>query len=220
MPEPHHWRTGCEAANLERNVNTAMARILRAAFPAICLAVAPAAAQDDWTAIEKVETYAISGDSGPALYASIGARGPKLGPTRAIAYTNPTLTWRRDYQKRGDSCVLVTARPKLTIVYKLPKPAGKLPAETAARWKTFIDGIAAHERVHGDFLKEMVGKIVAATEGLTVQGDPGCTKIREEVVKHVGALFQIQRQQGRDFDRAEMSDGGNVHQLILGLVNG
>ena len=36
----------------------------------------------------------------------------------------------------------------------------------------------------------------------------------------LGALSQAQRQQSRDFDRTELSEGGNIHQLILALVNG
>jgi predicted secreted Zn-dependent protease len=40
------------------------------------------------------------------------------------------------------------------------------------------------------------------------------------MTKRLGALSNAQRQQSRDFDRAELSDGGQVHQLILDLVNG
>ena len=42
--------------------------------------------------IEKVETYAISGTTGPALYAAIGEKGPLIGKNiRTIAHTNFTL---------------------------------------------------------------------------------------------------------------------------------
>ncbi len=77
-----------------------------------------------------------------------------------------------------------------------------------------------HERVHGDYIVEMVKQIEAATVGLTVPADPKCRKIREEMTKRLGALSQEQRQRSRDFDRVEMSPGGNVHTLILQLVNG
>ncbi|RUV29867.1 DUF922 domain-containing protein, partial [Mesorhizobium sp. M1A.T.Ca.IN.004.03.1.1] len=73
----------------------------------------------DWQPVEKIETYAISGQTVEALYVSIGDRGPMIGKDsagngrRAIAQTNFKLTWQRDYQPQGNACVLRTARPKL-----------------------------------------------------------------------------------------------------------
>lgn len=40
------------------------------------------------------------------------------------------------------------------------------------------------------------------------------------MTKRLGEISRAQRQKSRDFDKAELSDGGNVHQLILNLVNG
>ena len=185
------------------------------------LFASPAVAQTDWRAAEKIKTYAISGDTGIALYRSIGERGPKVGVGRAIAYTDFELLWSRDYRQQADgSCLLASARPSLTITYRLPKPSGKLPAATHRLWESFIEGVEAHERVHGDFIREMVGKIEAVSVGLSAADDPECRKIREELTRRLAALSQEQRQRSRDFDRAEMSDGGNVHRLILRLVNG
>ncbi|MCF7670643.1 DUF922 domain-containing protein [Bacillus subtilis] len=170
--------------------------------------------------IEKVETYAISGTTGPALYAAIGEKGPLIGKNiRTIAHTNFTLLWSRKYKTDDGNCTLVSAKPKLTITYTLPKPAQKLPPQTAALWSTFFDGIEKHEHIHGDYIKEMVHKIEAATVGMSVAKDPKCVKFKTELNKVLSELFQEQRQRGRDFDRLEMSQGGNVHQLILGLVN-
>ena len=80
-----------------------------------------------------MKTYAVSGTSGPELYASIGERGPAASIGRAIAHTNFKLTWTRDYQTRGSDCVLATARPKLTITYTLPKASQKLPPRNQAQ---------------------------------------------------------------------------------------
>ena len=177
-------------------------------------------AHADWKAVEKVETYAISGKTGPELYASIGERGPKVSLGRVIAYTNFTLTWSRKYETHGDACVLVSARPKLTITYTLPKPSRQLPADIARNWETFIAGMRAHERVHGDMINDMVRQIEAQTVGLTIAGDPNCRKIKTEMTRRLSALSLAQRQKSREFDQTEMSDGGNIHQLILALVNG
>ncbi len=193
----------------------------RILFLAACLVPTPTLAQT-WQPVEKVETYAISGTTGAELYRSIGDRGPEVrGGTRTIAHTNFKLTWTRDYRPQpGGACTLVTAKPKLIITYTLPKPSGKLPPATERSWKTFVDGIRAHEKVHGDHIVDMVKAIEAMSVGFSAPADPNCRKIRTELTKRLSELSLQQRQRSRDFDRMEMSDGGNVHHLILGLVNG
>lgn len=186
-----------------------------------CLASLPVAARAEWQAVEKVQPYLIAGSTGAELYASIGERGPKVGNAgRAIAFTNFKLTWTRKYEPQGGACVLVSARPKLTITYTLPKPAEKLPAAAAKQWDIFLAGVHKHELVHGEQIKDMVRKIEAVSVGLTVSGDPKCQKIRTELTTRLGVLSRAQRQQSRDFDRAELSNGGNIHQLVLALING
>jgi predicted secreted Zn-dependent protease len=191
----------------------------------LCLSLAallglPLAAHADWKPVEKVETYAISGQSGPELYRSIGENGPNVGVARAIAHTNFKLTWTRDYQARAGACVLVSARPKLIITYTLPSPSSPLPPAIQKNWEVFIAGVSAHEKVHGATIVDMVRKIEAATVGLSVADDPKCSKIRAEMTKRLSGLSQAQRQASRDFDRIELGQGGNLQKLILALVNG
>lgn len=175
----------------------------------------------EWQAVEKTEPYAISGKSGAALYASIGERGPQLGGrVRTIAHTNFKLTWTRKYERQGDACTLVSAKPKLIITYTLPEPSEPLPQAVRDSWNVFIGGVRSHELVHGVMIKDMVHAIEAATVGLSVPGDPGCKEIRTEMTSRLSALSIAQRQKSRDFDRDEMSGGGNIQQLILKLVNG
>jgi predicted secreted Zn-dependent protease len=181
----------------------------------------PMHAHATWQEVEEIETYPIAGKSGAELYASIGERGPKAGgDLRAIAHTSFKLTWTRKYERQGDACVLVSARPKLTITYTLPRPAGQLPADTHRGWEKFIAGVRDHERVHGEMIRDLVRQIEAATIGLTVSDDPGCRRIRTEMTRRLSAISAAHQQRNRDFDRAELSNGGNIHQLILGLVNG
>lgn len=174
----------------------------------------------DGTIAEKIVTYPISGSSGVELYMSIGERGPKIGPTRAIAHTTFDLKWSRKYEPRGNACVLATARPWLTITYTVPKPSAKLSPAVKARWDTFAAGVLAHEKVHGESIREMVRTIEGFSVGFTVENDRDCRKIRRELTKRLAAASANQRRQGRDFDREEFRDGGNMHRLILGLVNG
>ena len=189
--------------------------VLAAVFTSV-----PAMALAEWQAVEEVRPYSISGKTGAELYESIGARGPEAGAGRVIAHTTFKLTWTRKYEPQGNACVIVTNRPKLIITYTLPKPAAELPAAVKSSWQAFISGVQAHERVHGETIKEMVKEIEATSIGLTVADDPDCKKIRIELTRRLGEISQRQRQRGRDFDKIEMGDGGNIQQLILKLVNG
>ncbi|MCV0397581.1 MAG: DUF922 domain-containing protein [Rhizobiaceae bacterium] len=199
--------------------STARCSFLPAAVAAMLASFSALAA--DWQANEIVKTYSISGTTPIELYEEIGAKGPLLGgSSRAIAYTSFDLKWRRDYRPQPDgSCMLVSALPFMTITYNLPKPAKALPEPTARLWTRFIDGMTAHEKVHGQHMRDMVDRILDTTTGLTVPDDPGCRKIREEIKKPLIAASEEQRRKSRDFDRVEMSKGGNVHKLILDLVN-
>ncbi len=186
---------------------------------ALAAMLIPISAHADWQAVETTRPYAITGQTAPELYASIGARGPALGTGRVIAHTTFKLTWTRNYQPQASSCVLVSAVPKLTIIYTLPKPSSPLPPAVNAKWQAFIAGVAAHEKVHGGFIRDMVHEIEATSIGFTVADDPDCRKIRVELTKRLGEISARERQRNRDFDTVEMGQGGKMQQLILALVN-
>lgn len=195
-------------------------RRMIASFALACASFALATAPGySWDAVERVETYAIEGTTGLELYRSIGRNGPKIGPTRAIAYTTFDLKWSRDYREADGGCRLAAVKPWLTIIYKLPKAPANLPAPTAARWQRFIAGIRAHEHVHGEIIIDMVKEIEAFSAGLSADNDPGCSKVRATLQKRLGELSNEQRRKSRDFDRDELGAGGNVHKLVLDLVN-
>ena len=192
---------------------------MRAAFLLAGLLFAGSASAQDWQAVERVEAYTVQGSTGLEIYQSIGARGPKLGVARVIAHTGFKLTWTRKYERQGDACVITVNKPKLVITYTLPKLTSKLAEPLKSRWDTFITGVTAHEKVHGDFIKEMVKEIEAVSVGMTVENDPNCKKIRPRLQAKLGELSNAQRARSRDFDQVELNDGGNVHQLILQLVD-
>lgn len=202
-----------------------MARPMKPALLlAALLSSTPALA--DWKPVEKIETYAVSGESAEQLYLSIGEKGPVIGKDsagnerRVIAHTFFKLTWQRDYQPQGDACVLRTARPKLIITYTLPKPAGKLGSAMQTRWDAFAAGLIAHEKVHGAGIVDMVDKIVAFSTGLTAQNDPGCKKVRAELTAYLDQLSKAQRQGSRDFDKIEFGQDGNMLKLIAAFLSG
>ncbi|MFC3727472.1 DUF922 domain-containing Zn-dependent protease [Neoaquamicrobium sediminum] len=198
-----------------------MTRSLRLLAAAAAIVWMPAAANADWKPVEKIEHYRVSGSSGIDLYRSIGANGPQVGVGRAIAFTDFKLLWSRDYRPQPDgSCTLVSARPSLTIIYRLPKASGDMPAATRRLWETFVTGVAAHEKVHGEFIVDLVKAIEATSVGLSAPNDPDCQKVRAELQSRLGPLSQEQRRRSREFDQVELTDGGNVHRLVLALVNG
>ena len=180
---------------------------------------AASAFAQDWQAVERVEPYTVEGATGLEIYRSIGERGPKLGVARVIAHTGFKLTWTRKYERKGNACVITVNRPKLIITYTLPKLKTKLAEPMRIRWDTFLAGVTAHEKVHGDFIRDMVREIEAMSVGMTVENDPDCRKIRPQLQARLGELSNAQRARSRDFDQVEMSEGGNVHQLILRLVD-
>jgi predicted secreted Zn-dependent protease len=187
------------------------------------LLVHPALAAD-WAPKEVTKHYTVTGSSGIELYRSIGENGPEIGDgglaRRTIALTEYDLKWRRDYRPVNGGCTLASAVPILTITYRLPKAKGTLPEPLAANWRAFADGIAAHERVHGTHIVDMTNAIIAATVGLTVEGDARCKTIRDRVFEAVKAEHAAYKARTRAFDAQEMADGGAVHRLVLALVNG
>lgn len=186
---------------------------------ALLLAALPASAEIRAGHVEK--TYAIAGATGRALYESIGERGPRLrgGAASAVAKTEFDLKWHRDYRRDGDACVLAAAKPFLTITTTLPKPAQKLPPDTAARWRVFIAGIRAHEAVHGGYVAEMAQEIYDATVGFRQESDPGCKAIRQAVVAPIKAAFDRYKARNAAFEQSEMANGGPVQRLILDLIH-
>lgn len=198
-----------------------LSRILGAlVFGVLAGALAVPASARDWQPVEQIKTYAITGKTGAELYEAIGARAPEAGGGLAIAHTSFKLTWTRTYTPQGSVCSITVAKPKVIITYTLPKPANKLGPDVAASWARFIAGVEKHERVHGTFIKELVQQIQDVSLGLRVENDPSCQKIRQVLTARLGELSKAERAKNVEFDRVELSPGGNVHQLILALVNG
>jgi predicted secreted Zn-dependent protease len=189
---------------------------------AFVAAMLPCIAQAEWKPVEQEKLYSVSGQSGAELYAAIGERGPKVGGLAlgAIAHTSFKLTWTRKYQPRDGGCVIAVNRPKLIITYVLPRLTGNVPPSVRQEWETFISGVRDHEKVHGRMIVDMVKEIEAISVGLSVPNDPDCKAIRQELTRRLAEISHNQRQKSRDFDRVELTEGGNIHQLILRLVNG
>lgn len=225
-PAPRDPAGAGHAARIERRRRRTVPRPpLANSIAALLLALAAAlpapmpAQAGDWKATELVATYPVSGETGLALYRSIGENGPRLGPgASAIAHTSFDLKWRRDYRPDGTTCQLRSALPFLTITTTLPKPETPLTGALARRWKTFIDGITAHEAIHSAMIHDLVRAIIAETVGTRTENDPGCTKIRPLILQKVKAAYARHQARSRAFDRDEMGRGGTVEGLVRALV--
>ncbi len=191
--------------------------ILRRCVAAVCilLGMHGAGHADEAVAVRE-KHFAISGSTGIELYESIGRNGPK----GAIAHTSYTLKWDRRFANEGKGCRLTRARPIMAITYTYPKPGGALPARTRKLWDTFIAGVRLHEQEHGRMIRDMLAGIEASIAGLYVADDPTCQKAKRQMHRMVKDAAEAHRQRSIAYDRVEMSRGGNVHQLILALVNG
>lgn len=168
--------------------------------------------------VTKEKTYPISGATGIELYTSIGEHA--AGNGGHIAETSFALTWSRLFDEEGGDCRLVRMRPKLTITYVYPKPTGKLSSDLSRRWDRFAAGLRKHEEVHGRMIRELVTKTETAVAGAIVSDDKNCAKVKREVSRRIDEQAAAHKARSREFDRVELSDGGNVHRLILALVNG
>jgi len=181
------------------------------------LFLSPLAKADD-SIIGKVleKTYAVKGDTAYDIYVSIGENGP----SGAIAHTDYSLTWKRLFDEEGGDCRLVSARPLFTTTYILPKAPGKLKPPLDRLWRDFIAGVRKHEHQHGQMLQEMVKTTQQRIANARVENDKTCAKVKRVVSDIIEQERQTYKARSRDFDRAELAEGGNLHRLILAFVNG
>ncbi|RFC68731.1 MULTISPECIES: DUF922 domain-containing protein [Mesorhizobium] len=189
---------------------------LGAGLLTICLIATVANA--DETIIGKVieKTYAVKGGTAYDLYVSIGENGPR----GAIANTDYSLTWKRLFDEEGGDCRLVSAKPIFTTTYLLPKATGNLKPPLDRLWQDFITGVREHEHQHGQMLQEMVKTTQERIANARVENDKTCAKVKRVVSDIIEQERQTYRSRSRDFHRAELAEGGNLHQLILTFVNG
>jgi predicted secreted Zn-dependent protease len=186
------------------------------AFAAACLLMAmTAVGQADAAFTIKEKHFAVSGSTGLELYESIG----RNGPGNAIAHTSYAMQWFKKFNEEGGGCRLLRARPVVTITYTLPKPSGKLAPVLRKRWDAFIVGVRKHEEEHGRMIREMIAQAETSIAGAYVADDLSCRKAKRAVLDRVEKIALTYKERSRAFDRVEQSNGGNVHRLILALVD-
>jgi predicted secreted Zn-dependent protease len=73
--------------------------------------------------------------------------------------------------------------------------------------------------MHGRMIREMIEQSRAKLTGIAFADDPDCTKVKREAHRLFEEATEAHKARSREFDRIEQSDGGNVHRLVLALVN-
>jgi len=186
--------------------------VLLAALATLALLPAPALSRD-WQPSERIETYAVTGTTGIDLYRSIGERAPSAGVGQAIAFTDFELLWSRDYRPQPDgSCILASARPSLTIIYRWPVAPSGLAPDVAASWARFIAGVEKHERVHGDHVIEMTEKIQAFSTGLSAPADADCNKVRAKLQEFLAGMAAVAALEQHALDDRQGGEGAGIGQ--------
>lgn len=171
----------------------------------------------------KVDTqnYAISGQTGAELYASMVKRGPRHGLlSRAIAQTSYKVEWKAEVVAKNGVCRVVQAKPVLMLTYTYPQPTQGLSPQLKRRWAAFMSGVKRHEQKHGAIAREMVRAAEASVRGLKVSADPTCRQVRSEVKRRADKVYAEYEARQLNFDAREHRDRGNIDRLILSLVKG
>ena len=92
-------------------------------------------------------------------------------------------------------------------------------AEQRAILDRFYDGIVEHEKLHGQFMKDLTQNIQDVSIGLRDENDPGCKKVRAALQAQLKPISDAHVARHSEYDQVEMSPGGAVHQLILAFLN-
>jgi len=167
----------------------------------------------------KVGSYAVSGQTGEALIASMDRNGPRHGfMTRAIAQTRYEVSWRLDWRISGKVCRLQAAHANLSIDYSYPKLSSRVSPALARRWNTFLAGVRKHEQTHGRYARDMVNTAYRKVKGVTVANDPSCSRAKRTVEKIVSDTYAAYEARQVAFDQREHSPGGVVDRLITALL--
>lgn len=167
----------------------------------------------------KIETYAISGDSGAALVDAMDRRGPRHGLlARALAQTRYSVKWQLDWSKDKGVCRLKKAQAALSITYRYPSVAKPLPPALQRRWNRFMAGVRTHEQTHGRIANQMVAAARRSVAQVAAGRTRDCLASKIEVSRRVKAIYADYEARQIAFDAREHRDGGKVEALVRALV--
>ncbi|HKO49480.1 MAG TPA: DUF922 domain-containing protein [Polyangiaceae bacterium] len=153
-------------------------------------------------AMERVETYSVSGTTAQQLRQSINAnRGHEYD-----ALTNWNITW--SYQ----NCASPVWTVSLDIVYDLPRWDAPPSANEAlsASWDRYLDALNCHEYGHGKLGLECANGIYDALAALTSTGD--CSALSTAASSTFQALFEQCKTRQAAYDTETM------HGATMGAV--
>jgi predicted secreted Zn-dependent protease len=190
-----------------------------AAIAAGVISAAPAGATAKVSV--RTEHYRISGQTGLALLDQMDRRGPKHGfMSRAIAQTRYSMNSSADWEWANGVCRARDVSVELAITYVYPRPTGAVPAQLKRRWSRFMQGVVAHEEMHGKIAKQMAVAASRTIQRLAVRDDRNCSRVQREMKRQVNAVVAQYEARQEQFDNREHREGGNIDRLVRSLAIG
>jgi len=166
-----------------------------------------------------VRYYAVRGTTGLQLIEEMDRIGPKQGfMSRAIAQTVYSLQYGADYSASGGVCRVKKTRVKLDITQIFPKPADKLPAPLARRWKRFMAGVHQHENAHVRIARDLAGVSERTILRTVTYDDPSCRGMRALLKRTIRGIYAVYDAKQNAFDEREHRKGGHIEKLVMALV--
>ena len=132
----------------------------------------------------KVEYYDVQGADQAALVQALNAHGG--GHAKSA--------WKLSYQyqprREGGQCGVGPVTTRLELALTLPRwtPPENPPADLLARWRKYVDALAAHENERLDKPRELERALKPALQGLPLAAD--CNALDAAVVARYEALQQ------------------------------
>lgn len=167
-----------------------------------------------WPSDTQVRWYDVEASSAAALRVMLSLKGPiDTTGARHDAFTEWYVTWHPAFPHAEGGCstgpVVTSVRVRITLP-RWNAPWGT-PTELLARWRTYLDALAAHELGHREKALEAAADIEAGLPSL----DPMPTCAQMELVANQLAhqILERYRQADRDYD--ELTDHGATQGAVF-----
>lgn len=166
----------------------------------------PGACRSSVDLVESINTYEFFGARADAAGSSLRQR--LLVSTdyagREKRFTGQTdwhIEWRPCFEVESGRCRIGGVASTVNVTYTLPKWVDRdaAPPHLRERWRRYIDGLATHEKGHGEIAREVAWQIEAALVGRVSSG--GCELLNAESVPVVEEVMNRGEAMQRAYDR-------------------
>ena len=179
---------------------------------AIVAPVSSASAFAGVSVSERVKYYTISGKTAPDFARAMSRRGPfdASKGRRAWATAARKMSYRLTRSPSGNGCRVTDADVAMTITLTLPKlrSPGRSNRSEVRKWKSMIDLLERHERVHVRYYRELAANTQRAL--LRLRPEKTCRELERKALKLVRDLSDKDTKRNQSFDQR---DGRNYRRM-------